>query len=61
MRTVTLDGKRYQIREVLRIYKEQKAQARKVRQLALFEDLPEDARIPSQRTAAGRWKEPTLF
>jgi hypothetical protein len=61
MRTVTLDGKVYPIREVLRIYKEQKAQVRKTRQLGLFAELPEDSRIPSQRTAAGRYAEPTLF
>lgn len=61
MRTVELDGKRYPIREVLRLYKEQKAESRKARQLALFADLPADTRIPSQQTAAGRYQEPTLF
>jgi hypothetical protein len=61
MRYVTLDGKRYPIREVLRVYKEQKAEDKKARQLGLFGDLPEDCRIPSQRSAAGRYAEPTLF
>ena len=60
MRTVLLDGKRYPIRRVLKLYKEQKAQERKSRQLMLF-DLKEDCRPLSQRTAAGRMREPMLF
>lgn len=60
MRTVLLDGKRYPIREVLKLYKEQKAMDRKARQLVLFE-LREDSRPSTQQTAAGRYQEPTLF
>lgn len=60
MRCVVLDGKRYPIREVLKLYKEQKAYDRKARQLVLF-DLIEDSRPRSQQHAAGRYQEPTLF
>jgi len=60
MRTVTLDGKRYPISDVLKLYKEQKAEERKARQLTLFE-MKIDVRPASQKTAAGRLSEPTLF
>ena len=60
MRFVTLDGKRYPIREVLKLYREQKAVDRKERQLVLF-DLKHDTRPKSQKTASGRYQEPLLF
>lgn len=61
MRTVTLDGRTYRMRDINRIYKEQRAEERKRNsQPALFE-LYEDARPKSQKTAAGRLREPSLF
>lgn len=60
MRTVTLDGKTYRMRDVNRIYQEQRREARKAAQPTLFE-LHEDSRPKSQQTAAGRLQEPTLF
>jgi hypothetical protein len=59
MRYVIIDGKRYEMREIHRLYKKQK-DARRPRQLTLFE-LREDARPSSQRDAAGRYSSPTLF
>ena len=60
MRTVTLDGRAYRMRDVLQTYKEQRAQERKAKQLALFE-FRDDSRPATQRTAQGRYEEPTLF
>lgn len=60
MRTVTLDGRTYRMRDVNRIYKEQRKEARKAEQPTLF-PIVEDTRPKSQMTAAGRLHEPTLF
>lgn len=60
MRTVTLDGRTYRMRDVNRIYKEQRAEERKANQPALF-DLRDDTRPQSQRSAAGRLQQPLLF
>ena len=60
MRTVTLDGRTYRMRDVNRIYKEQRAEERRNSQPALF-DLKDDIRPPSQRSAAGRHQQPLLF
>jgi phage-related minor tail protein len=59
MRYITLDGKRYAWRDLLKLRREQKKAARQA-QPALFE-LKEDARPQSQRTASSRYEEPTLF
>jgi hypothetical protein len=59
MRSVTLEGKRWAMRDIHRLYKEQK-DARKQTQLQLFE-LKVDARPVSERTAAARYTEPTFF
>jgi hypothetical protein len=60
MRYVTLDNKRYAMREIHRLYKQQRDEERRARQLTLF-DLREDARPVSQRTGDGRYREPLLF
>ena len=59
-RYVELDGKRYLWRDILNLRRQQRQAERQQQQPALFE-LKEDARPPSQRKAAGRLAEPTLF
>jgi hypothetical protein len=60
MRYVTLEGKRWAMRDIHRIYKEQRDALRRERQMVLFE-LKEDSRPQSQRCADGRYSEPLLF
>jgi hypothetical protein len=57
---IDIDGRRFLWRELLRLRREQLAAAAKVEQLALFE-LKADCRPASERTAAGRYSEPSLF
>lgn len=52
--------RRYAMRDIHRLYKEQRNEERRARQLTLFE-LKDDARPPSQRSADGRFSEPLLF
>jgi hypothetical protein len=59
-RYVELDGKRYLWRDILNLRRQQRQAERQRQQPVLFE-LKEDARPPSQRKAAGRLVEPTLF
>lgn len=59
MRTVVIDGKRYVWREILKLRREQRKQARQY-QPTLFQ-LHDDTRLPEQKTAAGRYHQPTLF
>jgi hypothetical protein len=54
-----LDGKRYLWADVLKLRREQLTASRQ-KQPLLFEPQ-DDARPKSQRTAAGRLDEPTLF
>ena len=55
-----LDGKKYFWSELVKMRREQLKAARHAAQLALF-TLQDDSRPKSQRTAAGRLEEPTLF
>jgi len=57
---IEIDGKRYLWRDLLRLRQEQREAARRGEQPALFE-LREDSRPPTERTAAGRYLEPSLF
>jgi hypothetical protein len=57
---ITIEGRRYLWRDILALRKAQGEEAAKVHQPALFE-LPEDRRPVTERTAAGRYAEPTLF
>jgi hypothetical protein len=59
LKYIVIDGKRHSWREVLKLRREQTKEARKA-QLLLFE-LQTDARPPSQKSADGRYQEPTLF
>ena len=58
-KTIEINGARVPWRELLRLRREQRKAAR-TSQPALFE-LKDDARPASQKTAAGRYSEPTLF
>jgi hypothetical protein len=59
MRTIVVDGKQHDWKEIRRLRREQ-IQATRKSQLTLFE-LKEDARPASQRSVEGRYTEPTLF
>ncbi len=59
-RFIEIDGKPYLWRDLLRLRKEQRTSARTAEQPALFE-LREDHRPVFDRTAAGRYLEPSLF
>ena len=59
MRYIWIDGVPYLWRDLVRQRREQ-CEAGKKKQLALFE-MKDDARPLSQRTADGRYSEPTLF
>ncbi|MGE0236073.1 hypothetical protein [Methylocystis sp.] len=58
-RYLVVDGKRFLWAELLRLRKEQR-KAAKNEQQTLF-PLKEDCRPPTQKTARGRFEEPTLF
>jgi hypothetical protein len=61
MRYVTLpNGDRYTMRDIHKLYKEQRDEERRAKQLQLFE-LKDDTRPQSQCTAGGRFAEPMLF
>jgi hypothetical protein len=60
LKFIEIDGKRYAWREVLRLRREQKETCAKAEQPALF-SLMDDRRPPADRTAAGRYQEPSLF
>jgi len=59
-RFILIDGKRHLWRDVLRLRREQMRAAANARQPALFE-LKDDRRPSAERTAAGRYLEPSLF
>lgn len=59
MRTIVIDGKQYDWKEIRRLRREQIQAVRKP-QLTLFE-LKEDTRPASQRSVEGRYTEPLLF
>ena len=58
-RFVTINGQRVAWTEILKLRREQR-QDTKAKQLTLFE-LKQDARPATERSAAGRYLEPTLF
>jgi len=60
LRYITIEGKRHLWRDILKLRREQKRASAKAAQPALF-PLIEDRRPPAERTAAGRYLEPTLF
>ena len=60
LRFIVIDGKRHLWRDVLRLRREQLRAHANAKQPALFE-LKDDFRPPAERTAAGRYLEPSLF
>jgi hypothetical protein len=58
MRFIEIDGKRYAWRDILALRREQQQPA--ASQPTLFK-LKDDVRPAPQRSAAGRYSEPTLF
>jgi hypothetical protein len=59
VKTIEIDGKKYDWKEIRRLRREQIQAARKP-QPTLFE-MHEDTRPASQQTAEGRLQSPTLF
>jgi hypothetical protein len=57
---IEIDGKRFVWRDILQRRREQRMAASKIEQPALFE-IKEDCRPVSERTASGRYREPSLF
>ena len=57
---IDIDGRRYAWKDIVRLRQERTVAAREKQQPTLFE-LRDDCRPASQQTAAGRYKEPTLF
>jgi hypothetical protein len=57
---IELDGKRYTWADLLKLRREQQKAARQPSQETLFE-VREDSRPASQKSASGRFAEPTLF
>lgn len=60
MRTIIIDGKMYEWKDILRLRRQQMQDGQRSKQLTLFE-LKEDHRPASQCTTAGRYSEPTPF
>jgi hypothetical protein len=59
-RYIVIDDKAYLWRDLVRMRRQQLQAVIKARQLTLFE-LKEDTRPETNRTAAGRYLEPSLF
>jgi len=59
-RSIEIDGKRYLWRDIVQLRHQQKKADPRAQQPALFE-LKEDCRPRTERTAAGRYREPSLF
>jgi hypothetical protein len=59
-RFILIDGKRHLWRDILALRREQLRAFANARQPPLFE-LRDDSRPPAERTAAGRYLEPSLF
>jgi hypothetical protein len=57
---IDIEGRRYLWRDILRLRQEQRRAAAKAQQPALFA-LRDDRRPVTERTAAGRYREPSLF
>ena len=60
---IVIDGKCYRWKDIVMLRRTQLAalESAKATQLALFEALHDDSRPTSERTAADRYQQPTLF
>ena len=59
-RFVEIEGKRFLWRDLVKLRREQRQPSANAPQPVLF-PLIDDRRPPAERTAAGRYQEPTLF
>ena len=59
-RFIEIDGKRHLWRDIVKFRQEQRRAAAKAQQPPLFE-LRDDCRPATDRSAAGRYREPSLF
>ncbi len=59
-RFIVIDGTRHLWRDLVKLRREQRQASANAAQPALF-PLIDDRRPPAERTAAGRYQEPTLF
>jgi hypothetical protein len=59
-RFIDIEGKRYLWRDILKLRQEQRRAAAKAQQPPLFE-LHDDRRPETDRSASGRFREPSLF
>lgn len=59
-RFIVIDGKHHLWRDILKLRRDQVRAAANAKQPALF-PLIDDSRPTAERTAAGRYREPTLF
>jgi hypothetical protein len=57
---IEIDAKRYLWRDILQLRREQKRAFARLQQPTLFE-LKDDRRPETERTVAGRYREPSLF
>jgi len=57
---IDIDGKRHLWRDIVQLRQQQREAARRAEQPPLFE-LRDDSRPQTERTAAGRYREPSLF
>jgi hypothetical protein len=60
MKFIEIDGKRYVWRDIVKLRRQQLEAFRKAHQPPLFE-LKDDHRPATERTAASRYLEPSLF
>ncbi len=60
LRFIEIDGRRYLWRDILQLRREQNKAHSRAQQPALFE-LKDDRRPTAERSAAGRYLEPSLF
>ncbi|HLJ45467.1 MAG TPA: hypothetical protein VKU01_05645 [Bryobacteraceae bacterium] len=60
LRYIEIDGKRHLWRDILQLRREQKKAFAHAQQPTLFA-VKEDRRPEADRTAAGRYREPSLF
>lgn len=60
MRTILIDGKRYDWHQIRQLRRQQILESRRIQQLTLFE-MVDDTRPSSQKTADGRYSQPLLF
>jgi hypothetical protein len=60
-RFIDINGKRVLWSEVLELRRQQRIEAAKAYEQPTLFELHEDRRLPADRSAAGRYLEPTLF